>query len=214
MKTRIVCLANSYKEGGRCVAGIELNQKNEVIYKDFIPKWIRPVCKTEHGEIPGYLVSQIKTLDIIEFEVTEIVPVGFQSENVLFVENSLNVVGIYEKDKINLLGVNIKYSLFGNNGKALTPEGAALINHSLILISVNKFEVLEVKHEDCEHPKIRLKFKYKTFDKDLPITDPIFLEKYKNDKTILKDINQLFLVISLGILFEGWHSKLVACVMY
>jgi hypothetical protein len=214
MKTRIVCLANSFKEGGRCVAGIELNQKNEVIHKDSIPKWIRPVCKTEHDEIPNYLVLNIKPLDIIEFEITELVPKGFQSENVLFDENSLRVIGVYEKEKISTLGINIKNNLFGNNGKALTPESAGLINYSLMIISVNEFKIIEVKYEDCEHPKIRLKFKYKTFNKDLPITDPIFLEKYKNDNKSLKNVNQLFLVISLGILFEGWHSKLIACIIY
>jgi len=214
MKTRIVCLANSFKEGGRCVAGIELNQENEVIFKDSIPKWIRPVCKTEHDEIPNYLVLNIKPLDIIEFEINEPAPKGFQSENVLFNENSLRVVGVYEKEQVNLLGINTRNNLFGNNGKALTSESAELINYSLMLISVDTFEVFEVKYEDCEHPKIRLKFKYKTFYKDLPITDPIFLEKYKNDNTILNNVNQIFLVISLGILFEGWHSKLVACIIY
>jgi hypothetical protein len=214
VKTRIVCLANSYKEGGRCVAGIELNSANEVVEKDLMPKWIRPVCKTTHDEIPFQVVTNIKPLDIIEFEVTELVPKGFQSENVLFDENSLRTVGVIEKEKISELGINCRKSLFGNNGKAIQPENTGYLNHSLMLISVSKFELLEIKYKDCEHPKIRLKFKYLQFENDLSITDPIFIEKYKRDQKLLKDVKQLFLVISLGIIFEGWHSKLVACILY
>ncbi len=194
MKTRIVCLANSYKEKGRCVAGIELNQMNELIYKDSIPKWIRPVCKKEHDEIPNYLVLNIKPLDIIEFEIIELVPKGFQSENVLFKENSIRVVGFFEREKIGTLGINIRNNLFGNKGKALIPKSAEFINYSLIIINVNEFEIFEVKKEDQKYSKIRLKFKYKAFNNDLPITGPIFLEKYKNDNSILKNANQLYLV--------------------
>jgi hypothetical protein len=214
MKTRIVCLANSFKEHGRCLAGIELNSKNEVVYDNLIPKWIRPVCKTEHDEIPTNLVSMIKPLDIIEFEITEIVPKGFQSENVLFDEKSLKVLGVFEKEEISNLGINSRNNLFGNNGKALAPESVEDLNHSLMFISVSEFEILEVKYENSEHPKIRLKFKYNSFNNDLSITDPIFLEKYKNNRNILKNVNQIYLVISLGILFENWHSKLVACIIY
>jgi hypothetical protein len=213
VKTRIVCLANSYKEGGRCIAGIELDSKNEIVYKNFMPNWIRPVCKTEHGEIPSYVVSNVKPLDIIEFEITEFVPNGFQSENVLFNENSLRIVGEYPKNNIYQLGINNRDSLFGNSGKALSPENAEQLDHSLMLISVGGFEIVEVKYEDCKHPKIRLKFKYNYFDKDLSITDPLFIEKYKKDHNILENVHQIFLVISLGILFEGWHSKLVATII-
>ena len=214
MKTRIVCLANSYKEGGRCVAGIEIDSNNDVVYKDFMPNWIRPVCKTTHGEIPIHLVSDVRPLDIFEFVITEPAPAGFQTENVLFDKASLKVVGVFEKEKVYTLGINNRSNLFGNSGKALTPEMAENLNHSLMLISIGEFEILAVKYEDCEHPKFRLKFKYGFFDKDLSITDPIFLEKYKHDRNILKDINQIYAVLSVGILFEGWHSKLVACILY
>jgi hypothetical protein len=40
MPTRFVCLANSFKEGGRCLAGIELDNNNNPIIENGHPKWI------------------------------------------------------------------------------------------------------------------------------------------------------------------------------
>lgn len=43
----MLCLANSYKHGGRCIAGIEvtLDNKGYSIVRDVngVPKWVRPV---------------------------------------------------------------------------------------------------------------------------------------------------------------------------
>src|SRR5687767_10046766 len=93
MKTRFVCLANSFKEGGRCLAGIELDNKNNPKIEIGHPKWIRPICDTPHGEVPTYLVAHLEILDIVQIDI-----IGYpderdyQSENVLFDQNSLNVM--------------------------------------------------------------------------------------------------------------------------
>ena len=44
---RMVCLANSRKLNGRCVAGIELVGDRRI-------GWIRPVSDREHGEVSEY----------------------------------------------------------------------------------------------------------------------------------------------------------------
>jgi len=41
MLTRFVCLANSFKEGGRCLAGIVLDNNNKPVIENALPKWIR-----------------------------------------------------------------------------------------------------------------------------------------------------------------------------
>lgn len=44
MIKRLVCLANSRKSGGRCIAGRELLAGN-------VGEWIRPVSGREHEEV-------------------------------------------------------------------------------------------------------------------------------------------------------------------
>ena len=70
MLTRFVCLANSLKEGGRCIAGIELDEQHQPVFFQERPKWIRPVWTTEHGEIPLHMAIAFDTLDILEMNVT------------------------------------------------------------------------------------------------------------------------------------------------
>jgi hypothetical protein len=45
-KVRFVCLANSFKEGGRCVAGIVLDSNNNP--ENGNVHWIRPVANLLH----------------------------------------------------------------------------------------------------------------------------------------------------------------------
>lgn len=70
MLTRFVCLANSFKEGGRCLAGVALNDSNGPVWSDGRLKWVRPICNTPHGEVHTWLVYHLRPLDIIEMEVT------------------------------------------------------------------------------------------------------------------------------------------------
>ena len=66
MHLRFVCLANSFKEGGRCLAGIELDTDGNLLMINGHPKWIRPVCNTDHGEVPNEIAGSFQILDIIE----------------------------------------------------------------------------------------------------------------------------------------------------
>ena len=133
MKTQFVCLANSYKEGGRCVAGIVLKNGKPVI-RNGKPKWIRPVCETIHGEIPTHLVSHIKLLDIVEIEVTVSKPDSYQSENVLFDTNSIKIAGKFPTNNVGSLCDNSQTALFGNKGRGVTPKNAQLLSTSLRII--------------------------------------------------------------------------------
>src|SRR5689334_3056499 len=108
MLTRFVCLANSHKEGGRCLAGIELDSGGNHFFENGRRKWIRPICThTPHGEIPTSLVSGLKLLDIVEIEVTGRPEKTYQSENVFFNETHIKSVGTFSKDKLNNLCENV-----------------------------------------------------------------------------------------------------------
>ncbi|MFZ1676113.1 MAG: hypothetical protein WBP41_06565 [Saprospiraceae bacterium] len=214
MQTHFVCLANSLKEGGRCIAGIELDTYNKPILNNGKPKWIRPVCNTEHGEVPIHIAYPFDLLDIIMLDVTELKPSNFQSENVSFNKDTIQKTGTFDRDElINLCDDRI--NLFGNRGKAVSQESIHTLNHSLALLSVNQFNVFEKIYPDRPgRLQIRISFNYNESIYDIPITDPMFRDKFNMNKNILKDINHLYLCTSLGILWEGWYHKLCAGIIY
>ena len=89
-KHLFICLANSYKYGGRCIAGVEIRLSDDeksfrVVTENGEPKWLRPVQRgTEHEEIAAETARNIRILDVIELETTDSCGDGCQSENVYF----------------------------------------------------------------------------------------------------------------------------------
>ena len=209
MKTTFVCLANSKKESGRCIAGIELQNNNKPLLVNGKPKWLRPVYKTEHGEVPTNLVSHIKLLDIVEIEITDEVPNGFQFENVHFDTKSISIIGKFPIDDINRLCNNPLDYIFGNKGKAVSESEINFVNHSLILIKVNEYEVFEKTYPDNLVKQIRVKFSYNIHQYDFPITDLTFCSEFRSNNNIFTK-TPIYLTLSLAANHNGWHSKLVA----
>ena len=83
---RIVCLANSRKWSGRCVAGREISAGG------YPGPWVRPVSDREHEEVSEHERqyqdgSEPRVLDVIEVPVLEARPSGFQRENWLLDPN-------------------------------------------------------------------------------------------------------------------------------
>ena len=83
MDAYFICLANSLKRGGRCIAGMEVTLDGErhwtVIRKrDGSPKWIRPIEKTtEFGEV---LIGEARTIPLLSVvKLTDVVPIPEQA---------------------------------------------------------------------------------------------------------------------------------------
>src|SRR5580658_5662159 len=79
MLKRIVCLANSRKLSGRCIAGKEIHKGKQI-------GWIRPVSAREHEEVSEYERqyqdgSDPSVLDVMDIELIEPRPKGCQHEN-------------------------------------------------------------------------------------------------------------------------------------
>ena len=215
MPVKFVCLANSFKLHGRCVAGIVLDNKNKPVINNLGPKWIRPISASEHGEIPTHHVSHIKLLDIVEINDVTNVGKGHQSENVLYNENSIQIVGAYPKSELKDLCENERPNIFGNRGKAVAEDAIYRLHHSLMMIESNKHEFIRVPSErNPDKLQTRLRFFYKNQQYDLAITDPVFLENYEKDPEAFSNANDIFVTLSLAINLNDWYHKLVAGIIY
>ena len=209
---KIVCLANSYRTGGRCLGGIELDNNNKPIFQNNRPKWVRPVCDTENEEVPNNLVSHISILDIIEFNDINTGGHGHQTENVFFnTSNSINVVGTFPINQLGNISGNSRFRLiFGNRGAAVPEHIVTDFDYSLKLIELTEFETNERQYEGREYPQIKLSFRYNGNSYNFPITDPDFLHKYGRNNDILENVDKIFVTFSLAAPNSEWSSKLVA----
>lgn len=214
MMTKFVCLANSFKEGGRCMAGIELDSESNPVFEKGKPKWIRPVCSTKHGEIPTEIVAHFKLLDIVEINIIEKQPQGYQSENVIFDERSLKICGSFKREELSKL-CNTHSVIFGNFDKSVSLDEIEALNHSLLFFKLNEFEAVNKIYEDKkDRPQTRLIFSHNGNQYDFPITDPSFLHRFKVRPNLIKNKNEIYVCSSLGILWKNSFYKLIAGIVY
>jgi hypothetical protein len=215
MIMRMVCLANSFRHRGRCLGGILLDSNNNIIVNNGKPRWVRPIGSSGNDEVPLHIAKQINLLDIIEFHTTgdAVINVNHQKENVVISDDvSLSNKGVFSKNGLLSLIDNRSCDLiFGNRGKAVPEENIYKINRSLIFLMINNFEISEIpRHNGGFGTQKRLVFRYRDNNYDLPITDPYFIESYENNKFLLDDTDKIFITISLGAVYEGWCSKIIA----
>ena len=209
MKIRIVCLANSFKTSGRCLAGIQLDSANKPLFDQSRPKWIRPTCNFGQTEVPTSSAEPFELLDVIEFEAGIARPEGHQSENVHFDLKSLRKVGEFPHDDLGHICDNSNM-LFGNIDTAVSEEEGKVLKYSLMLIRVSQFGLKQVpSFNPLGNPKTRGVFRHSNTIYDLPVTDPNY--QVKNNCNL--KIDQGYLCLSLGMLFSNRYYKLIAGVL-
>lgn len=218
----IICLANSRKISGRCIAGKEIKDTKS------IGSWIRPVSSRESEEISEeerrYENGQMaKILDIIEIPIKAHKPNSFQSENYLIHDDYYwEKKGAFDPVKLPSLCDHPKAlwsnstSYQGLNDRIL--EGLIdEVNSSLHLISPVSLDII-VRREGAEFGKekrkVRAKFSYNYVPYIFPITDPIvecnYLARADGTYTIEKPFNKVFMCVSLGLPWEGFCYKFAA----
>lgn len=214
MATRFVCLGNSYKEGGRCLAGILLDLNNNPILEFGKPQWIRPTCNTMHGVIPNHIALPFELLDILEIKEIQPSPHHYQSENVLFNENNILKVGTFEKSRLNSLCEDKRY-IFKTRYPSLSEDVIQELNYSLMLVRPKQFEVIEKVYEDRAGSQLRMVFSYNNFTYDFSITDPVFLRQYYANPEFVEGIKEVLLSLSVSVKYPTTerYYKLVAGVI-
>ena len=193
---RIICLANSYKPGGRCIAGIEPETGD----------WIRPVPATKEraitwpmmtigGEIP-------RILDVIEIPLEDFGPDdGCQPENRLLKPGKWKKVGRITAQE--LLGYcEDDTVILHNHEEYVSPEFFTTHPRSEWR-SLQLVHNTNVRFNPAYDPKNwRAWFRDgRGRTLDLPLTDPVMSDKLRNGEKVGRDC---ILMISLG---TPWKPK-------
>ena len=215
MDKYFICLANSYKRGGRCVAGIEIlyNSPSDwtVIHnEDGTPRWIRPIAHTTYGEIPNHTAAKIQYFSIVKLSDITPCPKELHTEDVFY--SRIEVCGQIEptSEILNKFVDKIHTTVFYNHGKAVAVGTTIPDAYSLMIIHPESISTYV--DNSWEKPKTRMKITHCGTTYDFPVTDPIFLDAYKANPGLLQNDDNVYLTLSLGLDFEGWHHKLVAAV--
>jgi hypothetical protein len=218
MKKLLVCLANSRKQRGRCLAGIEVQLRGddfEVVREGGHPVWIRPVSTSPHGELPTRTVEAFHLLDVLEVECAAPVPVGAQVENWLFESNSLKKVGEFPNDvaHLNLLLSSDRGGLFGNHGKAVHSDHIGEVDHSLLFLRAHE-PTSHVQKNAKGNDQIRIHFVSNGMQYDLAVTDPAAENLLPSTPEVLREADAVYVTVSLGLEYQSFYSKLIAGVIY
>ncbi len=217
MEKYFICLANSYKHGGRCIAGIEVVPQSDgslgiVRHDDGRPRWIRPVSMSANGEIPNHLAESFKIFSLVKLTDVEPCPDNAHTEDVHCTRMEICPFELSPtKDFLNQLIDTQHQAIFYFRGKSIPTTIIDRLDYSLILIHPDN--ACAYCDEGRENSKYRMKFTYNGSNYDFPITDPVFLEQFKKSPDSYADLDGVYLVLSLGIAFEGFHYKLVATVL-
>ena len=103
-------------------------------------------------------------------------------------------------------------AVFYYRGKTIPATIIDRLDYSLMLIHPENANAY--CDEERENSKYRIKFTYLGSNYDFPITDPVFLEQFKKSPEKYADLKEVYLVLSLGMEFEGFHFKLAATVVF
>jgi hypothetical protein len=222
---RIVCLANSKKMSGRCVAGREVLGGGP-------GEWVRPVSARPTEEVSEderqyQDGSDPRVLDVIDVPLIRHHPHGCQTENWLldadYYWSKVRQVGWMELQQYvenpATLWTNARRTYHGANDEILQADADQLPN-SLVLIRVPVLELrVFAPGADFGNPKRRVQgaFQHRGISYALWVTDPSIERDYKARPDGDYAIDQCCLTISLGEPFETkghfYRYKLIAAII-
>jgi putative nucleic acid modification protein with dual OB domain len=217
----IVCLANSRKMSGRCVAGKEVDDRIR------FGSWIRPVSdrptqeiseeerRFENGKDP-------KLLDVIQIRMLEARPHAQQVENHLIDPGyHWGKVGTLSWEQIQgavdevagPLWVDGFHSYNGTNDRI--PENqAALLRSSLLLIKpLDLVIAVAVEGGQFRKRKVRAQFTLNGRNYFIAVTDPVAEREYLAKEDGDYPVEAALLCVSIGEPYQGYCYKLVAAVV-
>jgi hypothetical protein len=214
----IICLANSRKISGRCVAGKEINGNG-------IGGWVRPVSARPTGELSEeerrFQDGQHpELLDVVHVPMVEPRPSGFQAENHLI---DARYYWVKEReaawaeleaavDPVSPLWDN-RSSTYNGLHDRVDEASANQLGSSLRLIAVNDFSVsvgIEGAAFGNAKRKVRGRFSLEDEEYRLAVTDPVVERQLLACPDGVFTVGNAILCISLGEPWDGYAYKLIA----
>ncbi len=218
---RILCLANSRKLSGRCIAGREtVNHQPGA--------WIRPVSAREHQEVSWQERhyedgSDPRVLDVIAVPLIEPRPHLFQQENWLLDPNfywrktgRVDWAGLQAfVEPPGPLWLNGQHTARGLNDRISVQE-AERLESSLRLVRVDRLAIdVSCPGAAFGNPKRRLQGQFQTEGVwyHLRVTDPDYERRFLALPDGQHRLGESCLAVSLGEPFEGYAYKLIAAII-
>ena len=224
---RIVCLANSYMPGGRCIAG------KEVLPDGRLGGWIRPVLSAEKVGIgnermyENEMDPEPRVLDVVEIPFRAPAPKDHQRENWLIARQPRwKRTGRFEAGELRQY-IDPLEPLWFESDRSLTGEidrvpysHAKYLMDSLRLITVTSLKLFVYSNARGQQ-RVRGRFTYVGKDHSLTVTDDLnYPARFLRDRyTRGADGSYLFnreilLTVSLGGQYiDGNCYKLIASVI-
>ena len=218
---RIVCLANSRKLNGRCVAGRELQEHGP-------GPWVRPVSDRPTEEVSEEERrfqdgSDPRVLDIVDVPLIAECPKDYQTENrlldaqVYWVKRGLfprEDLGTLQ-DRANTLWLDGFSSYSGVNDRIPLAEAMTLTS-SLKLIHVDDLCIRTCAPGAAfgnTKRRVQAEFAFAGAHYALWVTDPIVERQYLLQPDAEYQLHDVYLTVSLGEPYQGYCYKLVATVI-
>lgn len=219
-RRKLVCLANSRKRSGRCVAGFDREAG----------AWIRPIPDTEDGTVPtsGTILDnsqELKVLDLFEVELVRARPDEIQPENHVFSDTTWTTAGrLGATEAVDLLEeiADAGPKLFGSAGDRVAPDELLGPHGSLTVVEPEGVR-WELDTGFFNRPRLRAHFRVSGQPYDLVVTDPEFFKRfsgwslgyYDRDAPGIGEHDRIWFTVSLTEPFEatGDCFKLVAAVI-
>lgn len=216
----ILCVANSRKLGGRCVAGLRMDGRG----------WIRPVSQERDGEL---MLSQIRlrdgshprTLDVLSVPLLRPAPKPRQPENAVVAPVGWKLLQRpcepSTATRLVRRALATDGLIFGNNSDRVSfPKPGETLGSSLTAVSPLELR-WEITRSATGKRQVRTQFWFATTYYDLVLTDEVWETKLRHlpvgtfecSAAGLSDESHVVLVISLGEPFHGYCYKLVAGVL-
>ena len=218
----IVCLANSRKQSGRCVAG-------KIHEQGVAPTWLRPVSSAPDQEISEvhrrYKNGQTaQLLDVVSIPITAPTPKTYQQENHLINDgyywstsgraNRALLTRLLDQD-VEALWINGNNTFHGENDRIALKEANSLVS-SLAFIWVEKMRLRSLAESAAfgnNKRKVRAFFQWRGIDYALVVTDPFIEAQVLAKPDGWHDLEDAFMCISLGVPHNGAVYKLVASII-